>query len=68
MRGRLRHRPPGADAVLEWLSGNCWLFGFAGQNWMLVVAGGLTAYIAGLAYVRRRRRPDAAAPWPRRGP
>ncbi len=32
--------------MLNWLTGNCELFGLAGQNWMLVVAGGLLLYIA----------------------
>ena len=39
--------------MLHWLVGNCDVFGFAGQNWMLVVAGGLLAYIAVLAIGRR---------------
>jgi hypothetical protein len=41
-------------AMLNWLTGNCDLFGLAGQNWMLVVAGGLLLYIAALAVSRRR--------------
>ena len=41
-------------AMLNWLTGNCDLFGLAGQNWMLVVAGGLLLYIAALAICRRR--------------
>jgi hypothetical protein len=32
--------------MLNWLTGNCELFGLPGQNWMLVVAGGLLLYIA----------------------
>jgi hypothetical protein len=32
--------------MLNWLTGNCELFGLAGQNWMLVFAGGLSLYIA----------------------
>ena len=32
--------------MLNWLTGNCELFGLAGQNWMLVVAGGLLLYMA----------------------
>ena len=40
--------------MLNWLTGNCELFGLSGQNWMLVVAGGLLAYIAVLALGRRR--------------
>ncbi|MBI1203590.1 MAG: hypothetical protein GC182_13880 [Rhodopseudomonas sp.] len=42
----------------EWLTGNCWLFGLAGQNWMLVAAGGLLVYIGALTYVRRRATVD----------
>ena len=41
--------------MLDWLTGNCELFGFAGQNWMLVVAGGLLLYIALLAIGQRRQ-------------
>jgi hypothetical protein len=40
--------------MLNWLTGNFDLFGLSGQNWMLVVAGGLLAYIAVLAIGRRR--------------
>jgi hypothetical protein len=40
--------------MLNWLTGNCELFGLSGQNWMLVVAGGLLAYIVVLALGRRR--------------
>lgn len=40
--------------VLNWLMGNCNLFGFNGQNWMPVLAGGLLLYIAVLAIGRRR--------------
>jgi hypothetical protein len=32
--------------MLNWLTSNCELFGLPGQNWMLVVAGGLLLYIA----------------------
>ncbi len=41
--------------MLNWLTGNCELFGLAGQNWMLVVAGGLLLYIAVLAISHRRQ-------------
>lgn len=41
--------------MLNWLTGNCELFGLAGQNWMLVVAGGLLLYIVVLAIGRRRQ-------------
>jgi hypothetical protein len=40
--------------MLNWLTGNCELFGLTGQNWMLVVAGGLLLYIAALAIGHRR--------------
>ena len=42
-------------AMLNWLTGNCELFGVTGQNWMLVVAGGLLLYIAVLAISHRRQ-------------
>ena len=42
------------QAMLNWLTGNFELFGLPGQNWMLVVAGGLLLYIAVLAIGRRR--------------
>ena len=32
--------------MLNWLTSNCELFGLPGQNWMLVVGGGLLLYIA----------------------
>jgi hypothetical protein len=41
-----------ANAVLDWLVGDC--FGLTGQNWMMVVGGGLLLYIAGLVIARRR--------------
>jgi len=43
-----------ANALLDWLVGDCHLFGLTGQNWMLVVGGGLLLYIAGLVIARRR--------------
>lgn len=43
------------NAMLNWLTGNCELFGLTGQNWMLVVAGGLLLYIVVLAISRRRQ-------------
>jgi hypothetical protein len=54
--------------MLNWLTGNCELFGLPGQNWMLVVAGGLLLYIAVLvigsfrqpASTSKNRRPVAA--------
>ena len=42
-------------AMLNWLTGTCELFGLTGQNWMLVVAGGLLLYIAVLAIGQRRQ-------------
>jgi hypothetical protein len=38
--------------VLDWLIGNCELFGIAGQNWMLVLGGGLLLYVATLIVAR----------------
>ena len=38
----------------DWLTGNCWMFGLAGQNWMLVAGGGLLIYVCALAFARRR--------------
>jgi hypothetical protein len=46
--------PPGTRPMLNWLTGNCNLFGFIGQNWMLLVAAALLAYIAVLAMARRQ--------------
>jgi hypothetical protein len=43
------------NAMLNWLTGNCELFGSTGQNWMLVVAGGLLLYIVMLAISYRRQ-------------
>ena len=42
-------------AVLDWLMGNCSLFGFDGQNWMWAAAGGMLAYIGALVFVRYRQ-------------
>ena len=41
--------------MLNWLTANCELFGLTGQNWMLVVGGGLLLYIAALVINRRRQ-------------
>ena len=41
--------------MLDWLTGNCQLFGLEVQNWMLVIGGGLLAYIATLVIARGRR-------------
>lgn len=40
--------------MLNWLTGNCELFGFSGQNWMVVMAAALLVYIAALAIGRRQ--------------
>lgn len=55
--------PPGEFAVagLDWLTGNCWMFGLAGQNWMLVAGGGLLVYIGALAVVRYRQTRHGSA-------
>jgi hypothetical protein len=57
-----RHTLPGESvirnafsAMLNWLTSSCELFGVTGQNWMLVVAGGLLLYIVALAISRRRQ-------------
>lgn len=42
--------------MLHWLVGSCRVFGLDGQNWMLVIAGALVAYVAALALIRRHRR------------
>ena len=44
-----------AHAALDWLVGDCRLFGLTGQNWMPVVGGGLRLYIAILVIARRRQ-------------
>jgi hypothetical protein len=51
-RSAMRDAP---HTMLNWLTGNCEFFGLAGQNWMLVVAGGLLLYIVVLAVGRRRQ-------------
>jgi hypothetical protein len=51
----LRHRRDACLAMLDWLTGNCQLFGLEVQNWMLVIGGGLLAYIATLVIARGRR-------------
>jgi hypothetical protein len=43
-----------ATSMLNWLVGDCKLFGVAGQNWMLVVGGGLLC-IAVLVIAQRRQ-------------
>jgi hypothetical protein len=40
--------------MLHWLVGNCHLFGFTAQNWMLVVAGALALYVLTLLLARQR--------------
>jgi hypothetical protein len=53
--------------MLDWLTASCWLFGLAGQNWMLLVGGGLAIYIAALIFVQRqqarRQQTEAARYW-----
>ncbi len=41
--------------MLNWLTSNCELFGLPGQNWMLVVGGGLLLYVAVLVISNRRQ-------------
>lgn len=41
--------------MLNWLTSNCELFGLPGQNWMLVVGGGLLLYVAALVITNRRQ-------------
>ena len=41
--------------MLNWLTSNCELFGLPGQNWMLVVGGGLLLYVAVLVITNRRQ-------------
>ena len=41
--------------MLHWLVGNCDVFGFSAQNWMLVVAGVLLIYVLTLVLGRQKR-------------
>jgi hypothetical protein len=41
--------------MLNWLTSNCELFGLPGQNWMLVVGGGLLLYVAVLVITNSRQ-------------
>jgi hypothetical protein len=41
--------------MLNWLIGNCDLFGLPCQNWMWVFGGGLLIYIAVLVIAGRRQ-------------
>jgi hypothetical protein len=41
-------------SMLYWLVGNCELFGYPVQNWMLVAAGALALYVLMLAVTRQR--------------
>jgi hypothetical protein len=41
--------------MMNWLVGNCDLFGLPCQNWMLVTGGGLLLYLAVLAIVQPRQ-------------
>lgn len=46
------------DAMKSWLVAHCHLFGLSGQNWMLLVAGGMLVYIAVLILTRQfQQRP-----------
>jgi hypothetical protein len=50
------------ETMLSWLIGNCVIFGLNGQNWMLLVGGGLLLYIGALIAARHfqdRKRPTA---------
>ncbi len=38
--------------MLNWLTANITVFGLHAQNWMLLVGGGLLAYIAALTLAR----------------
>jgi hypothetical protein len=51
----LRHHRDACLAMLDWLTGNCQLFGLEAQNWMLVIGGGLLLYIATLVIARQRQ-------------
>jgi hypothetical protein len=42
--------------MLNWLVGNCDLFGVACQNWMWLTAGALLLYVAMLVIAKRRQR------------
>ena len=42
--------------MLRWLVGNCDVFGFTAQNWMLVVAAALLLYAVSLLLLARRHR------------
>ena len=44
------------NGMLQWLVDDWHLFGLSGQNWLLVIGGGLALYIAGLVIAHRRRR------------
>jgi hypothetical protein len=39
--------------MLNWLVGNCSIFGLRAQNWMLLIAAMFALYIAWLAFARR---------------
>lgn len=41
--------------MLNWLVGNCNLFGLPAQNWMLAVGGALALYVLTLVVARQRR-------------
>jgi hypothetical protein len=62
----LRHTHPGGGKVIvpgvDWLTGNCWLFGLRGQNWMLLAGGGLLIYIGVLVFARYRQTRRRSTP------
>jgi ABC-type sugar transport system substrate-binding protein len=43
----------GTRAMLNWLVGNCDIFGLHAQNWMLLIGALFALYIAWLAVTRR---------------
>jgi hypothetical protein len=42
--------------MMNWLVGDCQIFGLVIQNWMLLIGGGLLLYFAVLAIAGRRRQ------------
>jgi len=42
------------NGMLQWLVDDWHWFGLSGQNWLLVIGGGLALYIAGMLIARRR--------------
>jgi hypothetical protein len=52
----LSNRAAEDRSAMQWLVADWHLLGLTGQNWILVVGGALTLYIAGLVIAQRRRR------------